>query len=433
MCSDVAPSPWDFTDEGEMARSTGADWQCVDDDAVPAPRTAATRGLFAAAALLLLVLVATGDLHTAWLGPGAVIALVAGSRTTRFQARSRRRVTRTAVIGSPAATMALSGQLRGAGRYRHVIVGAIAPDSPGDGVLGCLDDVRDVIERHGIDLLLMTREVSRRRVFDVLAETCADLDVRLMEAAAFYEEQFGHVPVGEINNAWFQYVLHPRFRAEGAVAKRAFDVVVALVMGIVFLPLLALTVLLIALDDGSPIYRQTRIGARGRPFVMYKLRTMYRDRSSESRWATAGDGRVTPFGRTLRATHLDELPQLLNVLRGDMSIVGPRPEQPHYAQELEQTVPYYSRRIWLKPGLTGWAQVRCGYAGSELGTLHKICHDLYYIKHRSLRFDLRILCLTIGAVLFDRQRQFRPLEGVAPFALAGCCAPANDESTTASV
>jgi exopolysaccharide biosynthesis polyprenyl glycosylphosphotransferase len=424
---------WHFTDEGEMGASTDADWHPLDDEITPAPRTAIAWGLIAAAALFLLALVASRHLETVWLGLGAPLALVAGSRTALYQARSRRRVTRIAVIGSAATTVALNRQLQGAGACRHLIVGAIAPDSPCDDDLGSLAEVRDAVQRHRIDLLLMTSEVSRRQVFDVLAESCADLDVRLMEAAAFYEEQFGHVAVGEINNAWFQYVLHPRFRAEGAAIKRAFDLAVAIAMGIVFLPVLAVAALLIAADGGSPIFRQTRIGARGRPFVMYKLRTMRPDHSGDSRWTTAEDRRVTAIGRTLRATHLDELPQLVNVLRGEMSIVGPRPEQPLYARDLERTVPFYSRRIWLKPGMTGWAQVHCGYAGSEVGTLHKICHDLYYIKHRSLRFDLRILCLTLGAVVFDRQRQFRALDGVAPFALARCCTPASEESTGASV
>jgi exopolysaccharide biosynthesis polyprenyl glycosylphosphotransferase len=422
-----------FKDEtSDLAGSTDADWHSPGDDTAAAPRTAIAWGLITAAALFVLALVASSRLGQMWLGLGAPLALV-GSRTALHQARSRRRVTRIAVIGSSATTTALGGQLEGAALWRHVIVGSVAPGAPCGDALGSLADVRDVIQRHRIDLLLMTSEVSRRQVFDVLAESCVDLDVRLMEAASFYEEQFGHVPVGEINNAWFQYVLHPRFRADGVAAKRAFDVAVALAMAILFLPVLVIAALLIALDGGSPIFRQTRIGARGRPFAMYKLRTMHRDVPDDSQWATADDGRVTTIGRILRTTHLDELPQLLNVLRGEMSIVGPRPEQPHYASELEQTVPFYSRRIWIKPGMTGWAQVHCGYAGSELGTLHKICHDLYYIKHRSLRFDLRILCLTIGAVVLDRQRQFRALEGMAPFALARCCAPAADESTGASV
>jgi lipopolysaccharide/colanic/teichoic acid biosynthesis glycosyltransferase len=228
-------------------------------------------------------------------------------------------------------------------------------------------------------------------------------------------------------------VLHPRFRGNRAVAKRVFDVVVALAIAILLLPVLAVAALLIAADGGSPIYRQTRIGARGRPFVMYKLRTMRHDAAADTRWATANDGRVTTIGRALRATHLDEVPQLLNVLRGEMSLVGPRPEQPHYARELERTVPFYSRRIWLKPGMTGWAQIHCGYAGSELGTFHKVCHDLYYIKHRSLRFDLRILWLTMGAVMLDRRRQFRALEGLAPFALERLGGTViGEEPTTAS-
>jgi lipopolysaccharide/colanic/teichoic acid biosynthesis glycosyltransferase len=117
---------------------------------------------------------------------------------------------------------------------------------------------------------------------------------------------------------------------------------------------------------------------------------------------------VTRLGRVLRRTHLDELPQLINVLRGEMTLVGPRPEQPEFVDRLEQTVPYYSRRHLIRPGITGWAQVRCGYAGSDLGSAWKLCHDLYYLKHRSFALDVAIIAETLRTLVADRQYGIEP-------------------------
>lgn len=139
------------------------------------------------------------------------------------------------------------------------------------------------------------------------------------------------------------------------------------------------------------------------PFTMYKLRTMSIQAGGEVAWSSSEDARVTNVGRVLRRTHLDELPQLLNVLRGEMSMVGPRPEQPLLVEQLEATIEFYRRRHQIRPGLTGWAQVLCWYAGSEAGTTWKLCHDLYYLKHRSLALDLKILLRTVLAVRADHQ------------------------------
>jgi lipopolysaccharide/colanic/teichoic acid biosynthesis glycosyltransferase len=155
------------------------------------------------------------------------------------------------------------------------------------------------------------------------------------------------------------------------------------------------------------LFSQERIGEGGRPFRIYKLRTMRPD-TEQTLWATADDPRVTPLGRLLRRTHLDELPQLLNVLRGEMRIVGPRPEQSGFVEQLEQAIPYYQRRHVLKPGLTGWAQVRCGYAGSDVGSAWKVCHDLWYLKQRSLRLDAIIVLETLRTLVADPQYTAEP-------------------------
>jgi lipopolysaccharide/colanic/teichoic acid biosynthesis glycosyltransferase len=151
-----------------------------------------------------------------------------------------------------------------------------------------------------------------------------------------------------------------------------------------------------------------RIGEKGRPFALYKLRTMRIEADATAQWAAADDPRITRLGGFLRASHLDELPQLANVLRGEMSLVGPRPEQPEFVDRLERTVPFYQRRHLLRPGITGWAQIRCGYAGSDIGSAWKLCHDLFYAKHRSLGLDLLILCETFSTLLFEREPVVEP-------------------------
>jgi lipopolysaccharide/colanic/teichoic acid biosynthesis glycosyltransferase len=204
-----------------------------------------------------------------------------------------------------------------------------------------------------------------------------------------------------MNAAWFQYIMHPRYNPITPGAKRTLDVLAAIVLLVAMFPLLLVAVLLVRLDGGPVFFKQLRIGEGGRALRIYKLRTMRAGADLEAQWAEPNDPRVTSVGRLMRRLHFDELPQLINVLRGEMSIVGPRPEQPEFVERLEQRLPYYSRRHLIKPGITGWAQVRCGYAGSDLGSGWKLCHDLYYLKYRSMAFDLAILVETLRTVFSD--------------------------------
>jgi lipopolysaccharide/colanic/teichoic acid biosynthesis glycosyltransferase len=172
---------------------------------------------------------------------------------------------------------------------------------------------------------------------------------------------------------------------------------------------IAVAAIAIRLEDGGPIfYRQRRLGENGHAFEILKLRTMRVDAElSGPQWSGADDDRVTRVGRVLRRSHLDEVPQLWNVLRGEMTIVGPRPERPEIVTDFERRFPHYTRRYLVKPGITGWAQLRCGYAGSELGTAWKLCHDLYYIKRRSVLGDAVILTETAFVAFRDAHRALR--------------------------
>jgi exopolysaccharide biosynthesis polyprenyl glycosylphosphotransferase len=319
----------------------------------------------------------------------------------------RQGAVRTAIIGSNRAATDVARELALVGIPGYTVVGRIAVE-PGPGrasdvpTLGALGALAEVIETHQIDLLVLASESPRFRVFEELSTTCLHLPVRLWELSSFYEDIFGHVPVAEINAAWFQYIMHPKFRTVAPASKRAVDIVVSLAAVVATVPLMLLSAFFIRLDGGPVLFRQNRIGEAGKPLTLYKLRTM-KVADPEAQWANPDDPRVTRVGRILRKSHLDELPQLYNILRGEMSLVGPRPEQPEFVMQLEEILPFYQRRHLLKPGLTGWAQVRCGYAGSDIGSAWKLSHDLYYLKHRSMAFDLAIIGETFRTVFADRR------------------------------
>ncbi len=183
--------------------------------------------------------------------------------------------------------------------------------------------------------------------------------------------------------------------------QRSFDLVLSLAGLVLTLPLLLLVVVLVKLDSPGPaFYRQERVGLSGRTFSLIKFRSMRVDAEVAGPcWASERDPRVTRLGRLLRLTRIDELPQLLNVLAGSMSLVGPRPERPHFVGQLTQVIPHFTDRIAVKPGLTGWAQVNYPYGASVEDARQKLAYDLYYIQHRSLSLDLRILLATIRVVL----------------------------------
>jgi exopolysaccharide biosynthesis polyprenyl glycosylphosphotransferase len=187
--------------------------------------------------------------------------------------------------------------------------------------------------------------------------------------------------------------------------KRSIDLFLSFVLAVTTLPLMILTWILIMLEDGGPVlYRQERVGENGRTFVLSKFRSMRKDaeKASQPIWAKDGDERVTKVGSFIRKTRLDELPQLWNVLRGDMSFVGPRPERPFFVEQLSKEIPFYQQRHAVKPGLTGWAQVKYRYGSSLEDAMEKLRYDLYYIKHLSVFFDLTIVFDTVKVVLFRK-------------------------------
>lgn len=360
---------------------------------------------------------------------GVDVSSVAIGRASEIfkRGRAQQPSVRIAVIGGAAVAERLRADLARA-PHRFEFAGRIAPPGTDDssvGALAELDGLRQAVVEHGIGLLILSSSAPRLLVFDQLVNCCLDLPVKLVELPSFYEAVFGYVPISEMNVVWFQYLVDPRSRLPHRFAKRAIDLVSVAVLALPALPLCGILMLVVRRDGGSGIFRQERIGEGGRPFTLYKLRTMRPSTDSSAQWAAVDDPRVTPTGRVLRCTHIDELPQLLNVLRGEMSLVGPRPEQPAVVERLERDVPFYQRRHLIRPGITGWAQIRCGYARSESGSIWKHCHDLYYLKHRSIGIDLWIILVTVRLTLLGAVRRSEvimrssaPVEAAATQALA---------------
>jgi exopolysaccharide biosynthesis polyprenyl glycosylphosphotransferase len=266
--------------------------------------------------------------------------------------------------------------------------------------LSDVDDLAVVVETQRPDVIVLTDDQSCSLALERLLDM-TDRRFRVAGLTSFYEHAFGCVPLEQITSMWFLSLLHLRQRPGRRPAKRLFDVVVAVTGLLMMLPLLPLIVLLVKRTRGPLIYRQTRVSEGGRHFTMYKFRTMpvTAERPGEPVFAQASDPRASGAGRFLRRTHLDELPQLWNVLAGDMSIVGPRPERPEFVTMLEADIPFWSRRLLLKPGMTGWAQVRYGYATDCASSAEKLSYDFWYMRHGSLAVDIAVCFRTLAQEL----------------------------------
>jgi lipopolysaccharide/colanic/teichoic acid biosynthesis glycosyltransferase len=389
---------------------------------IPVARTV-TRFALPAAGLIPVML---PGLVSPWeVTPASALPLLIGAWTvTAFgmwieASFDKNRPIRLAFIGSAELATKLAAEMRGMKVRGYVIVGHIGseptpvPDDGADEVipwLGELSELPEIVQIIGVELLALGPECARLQVFEEAANGRLDLPVRIIPASEFYEDVLGHVPIGQIDSAWFQCIMHPRYTPSSRLSKRLLDLAVAGPLLLISAPVMLAVALAVRLSDGgNPLFRQRRVGAQGREFEMLKFRTMRPDASGPAN-ALLKRELITPLGRFLRRTHLDELPQLWNVVRGDMTIVGPRPEQPALVEELSRIVPYYGRRSLVKPGVTGWAQLRCGYAGSPVGTAWKICHDLYYIRRRSIVFDLLIMIQTLSVL---REPADRELEAPA--------------------
>lgn len=274
-------------------------------------------------------------------------------------------------------------------------------------VLGGEPELLPIVRQHRVEeiILAITHGLSDKLFRAIL--DAKEIGVKITPMPILFEQITGRVPVEYVGDSW--YVALPLDNASTSgialVIKRAFDIVAASIGLIAFGVLLPFIALAIRLDSRGPIfYSQARVGQGGRVFTVRKLRTMVTDAEQAGRavWASKNDPRITRVGKFLRKTHLDELPQLWNILRGEMSVAGPRPERPEFVAQLEKQIPFYRLRHSVKPGMAGWALIKAGYVDNLESARLRVEYDLYYIKHQSIWLDFWILFQTVGQVLMFR-------------------------------
>jgi exopolysaccharide biosynthesis polyprenyl glycosylphosphotransferase len=261
--------------------------------------------------------------------------------------------------------------------------------------------ILDRLWRDDADILAVTRNVIDNPILREFAYQLLRTGVNVIEFSHLYEQLTGKIPVSVINEGWFLNSFQEFDKRGFEIAKRLCDVTTAFLLGIGILPIFLLVALAVKLDSLGPVlFRQQRMGKDGRVFEIIKIRTMVQDAERHGpQWAVKGDNRVTRLGGLLRKIRFDELPQLWNVLKGEMSLLGPRPERPEFVKELAQTIPFFEARHLVKPGLTGWAQINFRYGASVEEAKEKLQYDLFYIKNRSISLDLSILLKTVGTIL----------------------------------
>ncbi|HSK10121.1 MAG TPA: TIGR03013 family XrtA/PEP-CTERM system glycosyltransferase [Vicinamibacterales bacterium] len=318
---------------------------------------------------------------------------------------------RVLIVGTSGAARTVARQIAAQHDFPYRVVGFVDDEPDGirggerDGwLLGNTTEIPRLIEEYAIDRIVVGL-ADRRGRLPMQELVHAKLSgIRVEDATATYERITGKLLVDNLRPSWLIFSDGFRVSSWTRLVKRAFDLLLASLGVLAGSPLMLLTALAIWLEDGFPvIYRQERVGENGRPFTLYKFRSMRKDAEGETPvWARDQDDRVTTVGRAIRTTRIDELPQLWNVLRGDMSFVGPRPERPFFVAQLAAQIPYYEQRHAVKPGITGWAQVKYRYGASVEDALEKLRYDLYYIKHLSTGFDLTILVDTVKVILFGK-------------------------------
>jgi len=272
------------------------------------------------------------------------------------------------------------------------------------GIIGGAADLETIVQAQGINRVVISLLERRGRMPVRQLLHLKFAGVRVEEAHSVLERMTGRIGLEYLSPSWL--ILSDGFRKSPGLTwtKRLLDVVVSLIALLLCLPLFAVVAVATLLESGGPVlFRQERTGLRGRPFDMLKFRSMYNDAEKEGpQWAATQDSRITRVGRWIRKFRIDELPQVINVLRGEMSIVGPRPERPHFVAMLEEEIPLYGLRHSVRPGITGWAQVRYQYGASVEETKTKLEYDLFYIKHLSIMLDLAVLFETLKVMLSGR-------------------------------
>jgi sugar transferase (PEP-CTERM system associated) len=354
------------------------------------------RGVFLLAALLVLSSVILWRLTFAWL-------MKRVSPTERLL-----------LVGTGPAAVELARELHERRQELGVeIVGFVDPDPArvglpllNPGIVGTIDEIPALLARFAADRVVVSLADARGKLpMERLLDSRIRSGVNFDHLASVYEEYTGKIAVENLRPSWMIFAEgFSKSRALRA-AKRLFDILSAIIGLVLAAPIMGLVALVTRLSSPGPIlYHQERVGLNGKTFMVHKFRTMREDAEVGTGpvWSTANDPRVTRVGTFLRRTRLDEIPQLWNVLKGEMSLVGPRPERPSFVSQLTESIPFYGQRHVVKPGLTGWAQVRYTYGASVEDAVQKLQYDLYYIKNMSIALDIVIALETIKTVVLRR-------------------------------
>lgn len=341
-----------------------------------------------------------------------IIALVAGWRIA-FEWLSVRvaPAERLLIVGTNAGALTLARELFERRRELGVeLVGFVDHDPAklgapviNPGVIGTIGDIPSIVRDRRVDRVVVSLVDARGKLpMDELLEMKLNQGVRFDHLASVYEQYTGKIAVENLRPSWMIFSEGFRKSSWLAATKRAIDIVLSLLGIVLVAPIMVVVAIASRISSPGPVfYHQQRVGKDGRIFTIHKVRSMRTDAEATTGavWATAGDSRVTGVGRFLRRTRLDEVPQLWNVLVGDMSFVGPRPERPEFVADLTKQIPFYGQRHVVRPGVTGWAQVRHRYGSTVDDSLQKLQYDLFYIKHMSSAFDIFVVLETVKTVL----------------------------------
>jgi sugar transferase (PEP-CTERM system associated) len=325
-------------------------------------------------------------------------------------------VRRVLIVGTGPEAQGVARDLSAGGSTRHTVVGyyPAGPDAAFEGsadrsVFSSSSTIDQIVQKHKVDeVIVAVREQRGGTVPMDQLLACRIRGIPVLDLAGFFERAKGEVPTESLKASWLVYghgFVQGRLRT---MTKRVFDLVASLLLLAIASPVMLLTALAVRLESRGPIiYRQERVGLGGSSFMCLKFRSMKTDAEKDgvARWATKNDSRVTRVGSFIRKMRIDELPQLISVLRGEMSLVGPRPERPSFVSQLQEQIPFYDIRHSVKPGVTGWAQVRYSYGASVEDARRKHQFDLYYVKNNSLFLDLLVLVETVSVVLFREGAQ----------------------------
>ncbi len=344
----------------------------------------------------------------AYAAMGTVLAVIAHRALGGHFGRLAVMQSRILVLGTGPVAKQVSESLMASDPHARIIGFFPSPNEsvnsvPQSQILASTASLAAAAARAGVDEVIVA--VSDRRsgsmsLRDLLE--CKISGIRVSDISTHFEKRLGQIRLDYVNAGWLIFGDGFNQGFLRTAMKRAFDVVCASVLLVVSLPLMLVTMLLIALESRGPIfYRQERVGLNGKTFEVIKFRSMRCDAEPDGnpQWATAADDRVTRIGRLIRHVRIDELPQLYNVLKGEMSVVGPRPERPYFVDTLTKDIPYYAIRHSVKPGVTGWAQVRYEYGATVEDAKQKLQYDLYYVKNHTLFLDILIMFETVSVVL----------------------------------